>query len=124
VTSAPSPSSFRDTLSNALRYWEPRRLVYNGVLVVVVVGCFVANWPDSRLAFSAAEPLLIVFILAVLANVAYCAAYLPDLLLQQSALRDLWIRWRWVLLALGTLFAAALAYLFSQGLFASRILVD
>ena len=57
------------------------------------------------------------FILAVLANVAYCAAYLPDLVLQFSTFRDGWLRWRWSLLTLGILFAGALTYLFTQGLF-------
>ena len=34
--------------ANALRYWEPRRLIYNGVLVLVVVLHFGLEWPESR----------------------------------------------------------------------------
>jgi len=35
----------RDAVSEAIRYWEPRRLVYNAVLALVVLTYFVINWP-------------------------------------------------------------------------------
>ena len=49
--------------------------------------------------------------LVALANVAYCAAYLVDLPLQQSEVRDGWRgrRWWWWLWLAGTLFALLLA---------------
>ena len=60
-------------------------------------------------------------LLAVLANVAYCAAYLPDLFAQASGFRDSWRRYRWILFAIGLLFAGvitrywAIAFFLSAG---------
>jgi len=45
---------------------------------------------------------------AVLANILYCAAYLADLFVQMSAYQPVWRRYRWMLLTLGTFFAAGL----------------
>ncbi len=104
--------TFRDAISNAVRYWEPRRLIYNAVLLVVVVLVFVGEWPEAKQALRF-ETLLSLFILAVLANVAYCAAYLPDIALQYSSFRSVWMKWRFLLLAVGILFAAALTYFFA-----------
>src|SRR5215203_4869639 len=80
-------------VANALRYWEPRRLVFNGVLALVVLAHFIVWWPGSRakLTFDLA---LGVFLLAVLANIAYCAAYLGDLFVQFSGLHEPWKRGR------------------------------
>jgi hypothetical protein len=116
TTSDADKPSFRETLSDAIRYWERRRLIYNGTLFLVVAAAFVAGLPVSKRVVSA-EPVLMVFILAVLANVAYCAAYLPDLAIQNSSLRGSWLRWRWLLLTVGTLFASAIAYLSVTGMF-------
>ena len=49
-------------------------------------------------------------------DIAYCAAYLPDLAIQHSFLRDQRLRVRWVLFTIGTLFASALAYFFVSSL--------
>lgn len=38
----------REGVTDALRYWEPRRLVFNAVLAVIVLSYFGANWPHSR----------------------------------------------------------------------------
>lgn len=106
----------REVLNSSIRYWEPRRLIYNAALILVVVGTFVAGWPVSKTAVHV-ETILMLFVLAVLANVAYCAAYIPDLVLQHSSFRDLWLRARWVLLLVGTLMACAVTYLFIVVLF-------
>jgi len=43
-----SPSGpFRRLLTDAMRFWEPRRLVYNLILAVVVMVWLVASWPHS-----------------------------------------------------------------------------
>ncbi|HLA70595.1 MAG TPA: hypothetical protein VK624_03725 [Steroidobacteraceae bacterium] len=107
--------TFRDMISNAIRYWELRRVLYNAVLVVVVVLAFVGEWPEAQQALNF-ESLLSLFILAVLANVAYCAAYLPDMAFQYSSMRAVWLEWRFLLLALGILFAATLTYFFALSL--------
>jgi hypothetical protein len=96
-------------VANGLRYWEPRRLIYNAVLAVVVVGHVIARWPEFRAAWSA-DLVLGLFILAVLANIAYCAAYACDLFVQFSGLDEAWRRGRIVLLIVGTAFAAAITH--------------
>jgi hypothetical protein len=97
-----------------LRYWEPRRLIYNAVLAGVVVAHVVTAWPSSREKLSF-DLLLGLFILAVLANVAYCAVYLADLFVQFSGLHVAWRRGRVVLLIVGTAFAATIAHFVVQG---------
>ena len=40
--------SVREAISAAIRYWEPRRLLYNAVLLIVVATVFVLGLPISR----------------------------------------------------------------------------
>jgi hypothetical protein len=108
----------RDALSDAIRYWEPRRILYNTVLLLVVAVTYWANLPASRASLNADSSPQVLFVLAVLANVAYCAAYAADVVAQISAYRDKWLRVRWMLLVIGVLFAGVLAHFFSGGLFA------
>lgn len=110
-------AEWRDYLGNALRYWEPRRILYNLLLAAVVVIHFVKELPFSKTALQF-NSLLLLFVLAVLANVAYCAAYVPDVFAQMSSLRDVWIRYRWVLFVVGLAFAAILTHFWSFGMFA------
>jgi len=105
-------------VASGLRYWEPRRLIYNAILALVVVGQFFAAWPGSRDKLSL-DFVLALFILAVFANIAFCAAYVADLFLQFSGL-DVAKRWgRPILLFIGCAFAATIAHFFSQSLFNS-----
>ena len=99
---------FRPVLSDAFRYWEPRRLTYNFALLAVSVAWFAVAWPHFRpaLTWSSLPPLAF---LALLANVCYCAAYLVDIPLQRSSLGAAWRRRRWVLWLVGMLFAIVLA---------------
>jgi pimeloyl-ACP methyl ester carboxylesterase len=91
-------------IADALRYWEPRRLVYNGILAAIVIGCLAFSWPVPRQALTL-DLALILFVLAVLANVCYCAAYVVDVALQFSSFREL------------ALFAGTLTYFFSMSMF-------
>ena len=117
---AMTPSSlaadFRAALSDAIGYWEPRRLLYNAWLLTVVVATWCLDSPRMPQSppFELAQQL---FLLAVLANVAYCAAYPVDVLVQLSDFRERWLRSRWGLLAIGLLFAAVPAHFISRGLF-------
>jgi len=99
----------RDILTDAIRYWEPRRVAYNLILAALVVGQFASVWPRSRVLFQL-EPLLSLFFLAMMANVCYSAAYLADIPMQYSAYRARWLDWRGGLWVIGTLFASAIAF--------------
>ena len=104
-----SPSGwFRDSLADAIRFWEPRRLAYNLVLTAVVVTWVTTTWPHFRPAMTSSS-LLLLFVLALLANACYCAAYFVDIPLQRSSLSPVWKRRRWGLWLMGTLFALVLA---------------
>jgi hypothetical protein len=100
-------------VANALRYWEPRRLIYNGVLALVVLVEIALKRASQQVTF---DLLLGLFILAVLANVAYCAAYAVDLFVQFSGLDAPWQRGRILVLVIGIAFGAALAHFFVQGM--------
>ncbi len=102
-------------VNNALRYWEPRRLIYNGVLALVVLTHFAAAWPASRTKLSF-DLLLGFFFLAVLANVCYCAAYVADIFVQFSGLHQQWRVGRMMLLVVGIAFAATIAHFFAKGI--------
>jgi len=65
--------TFRESVSDAIRFWEPRRLVYNAVLSVIVLFYFFRAYPASK-AVLTLDAILGMFLLVVLANVAYCAA--------------------------------------------------
>lgn len=101
-------------VAEALRFWEPSRLVYNLALLAVVAAHFTARMPEvwNQVSFDA---FLALFFLAVLANVVYCAAYLVDLFVQLSGLRDQWRIGRVVLLTVGTLFACVIAHFMLSG---------
>ena len=106
----------RELLTDALRFWEWRRLFYNLALAAVVLLDFARMFPASGRALGV-HAVLMLFVLAVLANAAYCAAYLVELLVQHSDFREPWRRWRFALWLLGTAFAAVLAHFFAVGMF-------
>jgi hypothetical protein len=107
-------ATFREMLTDALRYWEWRRIAYNAVLAAVVIAHLAPEWRAFFQSFRWIE-LLELFVLAVLANVCYSTAYLVDLIVQYSGLRSAWLRWRWVLWVIGTSFAAAWAWICISG---------
>ena len=110
----------REALSHAIHYWEPRRILFNAILLIEVAAIFALNLPGSRAGFNV-DLFLLLFVLAVLANVAYCAAYLVDVVAQLSTFRGTWLRYRWALFLVGATFAGALTYLFSSGLFVPHV---
>jgi hypothetical protein len=108
--------TIHDMLTDAIRYWELRRIAYNIIVVSIVVVVYVLQLRDSRSALSAdlAQRL---FILAVLANVAYCAAYVVDVVAQYSAFRATWKRYRWSLFAIDVVFAGMIARFIAARMF-------
>ena len=111
--------NFRESFTDAIRYWEPRRLIYNAVLAAIVLINFAIGYPQSKsaISFEAAQML---FVLAVIANIAYCAAYPVDVFAQSSGFADVWKKYRWVLFAIGLLFAGILARFVSSGLLSGK----
>jgi hypothetical protein len=116
-TSMDTPS-FRESLTDAIRYWEPLRLAYNAALAIIVLVYFWIGYPASRAGLSV-DSTLVVFLMAVLANVAYCAVYLVDLFAQASGFRETWRKNRWILFAIGLLFAGVLTRFWALAMFAS-----
>jgi hypothetical protein len=74
------------------------------VLTVVVLAWLALTWPHFRPALTLLS-LAKLFVLWVLANVCYWAAYAADISLQFWSVSDMWRRWRWCLWLTGTLFA-------------------
>jgi hypothetical protein len=114
MTPAARPG-FGARAASALAYWEPRRPIYNGVMALVVVVDIAAGWPASR-TWLTTDSLLGMFLMAVLANVAYCAAYAVDMFAQFSDLRETWLKRRWIVLLTGSLFAAAITHFIILGM--------
>jgi len=75
----------------------------------MVLGRVALTWPHFRSVYTGSM-VLALLVLAVLANVCYCAAYLVDVPVQYSSFRPQWRRWRWALWTLGMLVAAVLAF--------------
>jgi hypothetical protein len=111
--------SVREALTQAIRYWEPRRLLYNGLLLIVVATVFVQGLPISRSQLNL-NLVLFLFVMAVLANAAYCACYVVDVVAQLSDFRATWLRFRWMLLVVGVAFGGVLTYFFATGIFIPR----
>jgi hypothetical protein len=97
----------RQLAGDALRYWEPRRIAYNSILTAVVLGWVGLTWPHFRSALTLYS-FLRVSVLALIANVCYCAAYLVDIPALDSSFTNQWRRWRPALWVAGTLFAILL----------------
>jgi hypothetical protein len=110
---------WRQAATDAVKFWEPRRILYNLTLTIVVLACFWVEYPESKMVLrdGLLDLALIVFVLAVLANVAYCAAYFVDIFAQFTAYREAWQKYRWALFVLGTVFAGVIARFVAMGIF-------
>jgi hypothetical protein len=109
-------ATVREWATDAIRYWEPRRILYNLVLAGIVLAYFAVALPASR-GFVTLNGVLVLFLLAVLANVAYCAAYVVDIFAQVSGFRELWQKYRWVLFVVGVVFAGIITRFWSLAFF-------
>lgn len=108
-------SSLRQALTEGIRYWEPRRVIYNLALVVIVGVHALRYWFGPGLVVSV-DALLLLFLLWVVANVAYCAAYFVEIPAQLSGFRQEWLKVRLLAFLVGLAFAGILAHYFSMGL--------
>lgn len=94
-------------LPEAARFWEPRRLLYNAILTLVVLLWIALTWPHFRPALTLGS-LEAFLVLGLGANLCYCAAYLPDFFMQAFLSASATRRARWILFILGTLLALLL----------------
>lgn len=90
-------------IADAVRFWEQRRIAYNLLLTMVFVGWVVVSWPSLKGAFSLVHFAQLA-VLALIANVLYCAVYLAELFLKDLAASK-WHHCRWGIWIVGTLFA-------------------
>jgi hypothetical protein len=88
------------TQAGAIRFWEWRRLQYDVVLAAVFLFWVAVTWPVFRPALHLV-PLAQLFVLALIANVCYSAAYLAELVSHN-------LRWRQTVWVVGTVFAVLL----------------
>lgn len=101
--SAPS-FDFKD----AARFWEPLRLWYNGLLLLLVVLWMLLTWPHFRSAINLVA-LGEMVVLALLANLCYCAGYVAEAFIQPLAGQGYRGRIRWTVWIVGVLFSLLLA---------------
>jgi hypothetical protein len=109
-------TDLREYATDAIKFWEPWRIAYNLALATIVVIYFAASYPLSKTMLSL-DFCLSLFLLAVIANIAYCAAYVVDIFAQASGFREVWQRYRWFLFAIGTTFAAIMTRFVAMGMF-------
>lgn len=99
------PPDLREVITDALRYWEKKRLLYNAILAAVVLG--VAGSDVGLILLS--SRILSLIVLALMANICFCAAYVPDVFVQMSDYRLEWRRKRVWLMVFGTALSAIMA---------------
>lgn len=91
-------------------------LAYNAILALIVIAYFWMALPSSKQSVNA-DFVLGLFLLAVIANVAYCTAYLADIFAQMSDFRDSWQRMRWIVFAVETPFAGIITRFIAMAMF-------
>jgi len=109
-------ADLREYVTDAIKFWEPWRLLYNLTLAAIVVIYFAVGYPSSKSVVTV-DFCLTLFLMAVIANVAYCAAYFVDVFAQASGFREIWRRYRKLLFVIGTLFAAIITRFIAMGMF-------
>ena len=101
-------SQRRVDLKDAAQFWERQRILYNGVILAVVVLWVVVTWPHFRPAMSFVA-LGKMAVLAVLANLSYCAGYAMEGFIQPLAEQAYWRKLRWAVWTAGVLLAILLS---------------
>lgn len=104
----PTGTGNRVDLKDAAGFWERQRLWYNVVLLAIVVLWVVFTWPHFRPAMNLVA-LGKMAVLALLANLCYCAGYAMEGFIQPLVQQGYWRRLRWVVWVAGMLFAILLA---------------
>ena len=105
----PTPT-MRSIWTDCLAYWEPRRIVYNGLLAVVVLLQLAQQKWWGELGQPPALARLVVAV--ALANLCYTVAHGIDVAVQHSDFRKLWLEYRGLLFVAGSFLGCVLAFLF------------
>ena len=83
-------NKIEEITSSAIAYWEPARVLYNLILLLgILLECSFTLEPVL-----AALPEL--FLMFMVANIAYCIGYIPDLFVQLSTYRGKILPIRWL----------------------------
>ncbi len=101
------PADYTGSWRVAARWWEPRRLPYNAILLTVFLALAIRTWDRLSPELSLGNIGRLV-VLALLANLCYSTAYPADLALQTVLHPKRRFAWRWLIWFAGTLFAALL----------------
>jgi hypothetical protein len=109
----PAPDLTKIT-TEAIAYWEKKRIAYNVILAVITATAYFTSKSEWVIPINF-DSVWGLFFLAVIANVLYCAAYIPDAVLHISDFRERRHRVRPVLFAIGTLFASLAAFAIASG---------
>lgn len=108
--------NLREIITDSIKYWEPRRLIYNGVLGLIVIYYAIPVLIKQR-DFDYLGGVLGLFVLAIIANVLYSTAYIADVFIQMSDFREIWHKCRWILLSVGITLAGVFTWILSRGIF-------
>lgn len=95
-------------IADAMNFWERKRIVYNVVLAILVVLVWGGDIWDSR-SGEMLGALMVLFVLAGIANILYCLAYPVDLIMQVMTKPFQWRSYRWILFVTGVLIASVSA---------------
>lgn len=106
-----------DYLTNATNYWERKRLIYNGLLALLVLICWGREVIESGPG-GVVGACVVMAVLALLANVLFTLAYPIDLVLQFLPIPRLLGVARLTVFIAGTVLASGLALwvLLNQGM--------
>lgn len=104
----PNGSKQDFNFKDATRFWEPQRLWYNVALLMIVALWMIFTWPHFRPAMNLAA-LGKMTVLALLANLCYCAGYVAELFMQPIVPKAYLRRLRWAVWIAGILLAIVLS---------------
>ncbi len=115
-------SELQAIISDTIKYWEVKRIVYNLILfsitaLLLYININFDNFQFLELVELLTTPFITLFKLAIVANILYCSAYVVDVFIQLSDYRNSWLKYRWTLFISGTTLASVLAAFYTVILF-------
>lgn len=99
---------FSQIMTDAVFYWERKRIVYNLILAILALACWGQDIFGGGLQHMVGG-LIVLLVFAMIANFLFSLAYAVDIAFQVTPLRERWRRVRWMLFLSGTAIASTLA---------------